>query len=86
MILIFLAQKVIDPSRDEEKEKWLEAIKEDQLTWTHISDLKGWSCAAVGLYGFEGIPYNVLLDPNGVIIAKELREDDLDAFLTKTLK
>lgn len=77
---------VLGVSLDEEKDKWLAAIKEDQLTWTHISDLKGWNCAAVGIYGFEGIPYNVLLDPNGVIIAKELREDALEAFLAKTLK
>ena len=77
---------VLGVSLDEEKEKWLEAIKEDQLTWTQISDLKGWNCAAVNLYGFDGIPYNVLLDPNGVIIAKELREDALEMFLSKTLK
>jgi peroxiredoxin len=77
---------VLGVSLDEEKEKWLEAIKEDHLTWKHISDLQGWKCAAVELYGFDGIPYNVLLDPEGKIIAKELREDALEEFLSKTLK
>ena len=70
-------------SLDEEKSAWLEAIKEDNLNWKHISDLKGWKSEASGLYGVEGIPYNVLVDPSGKIIATELRGDELDAFLTK---
>ena len=77
---------VLGVSLDEDKEKWLEAIKEDHLTWTHVSDLKGWNAAVVSLYGFEGIPYNILIDPQGKILAKELREEALDAFLSKTLK
>ncbi len=76
---------VLGVSLDEEKSKWLEAIQEDHLTWKHISDLKGWSSAAVSLYGFDGIPYNVLIDPQGKIIAKELREDALEEMLSKTL-
>ena len=70
-------------SLDEDKSAWLEAIKEDNLNWKHISDLKGWKSEASGLYGVEGIPYNVLVDPSGKIIATELRGDALDAFLTK---
>mgnify|MGYP003348189641 CR=1 FL=1 len=77
---------VLGVSLDEDKSKWLEAIKEDNLTWKHISDLKGWNCAAVALYGFDGIPYNVLLDPQGKIIGAELRGPALDMLLTKTLK
>lgn len=77
---------VLGVSLDEEKEAWLNAIKKDNLAWKHISDLKGWRCAAVNLYGFEGIPYNVLIDPAGKIIATELREDALDEFLNKTLR
>jgi len=77
---------VLGVSLDEDKEKWLQAIEKDQLTWKHISDLKGWDCAAVALYGFDGIPYNVLLDPSGKILATELREAALDEFLSKTLK
>ena len=77
---------VLGVSLDEDKTAWLKAIKDDKLEWKQISDLKGWSTAAVALYGFDGIPFNVLLDPTGKIIAKELREDDLGKFLEKTLK
>lgn len=77
---------VLGVSLDESKADWLQAIKDDKLDWKHISDLKGWDIEAVRLYGFDGIPYNVLLDPTGKIIAKELREGDLEKFLEKTLK
>ena len=77
---------VLGVSLDEDKTAWLNAIKEDKLSWKQISDLKGWRNAAVPLYGFDGIPYNVLLDPTGTIIATGLRDDALDEFLEKTLK
>ncbi len=77
---------ILGVSLDEDKAAWLEAIQKDKLTWQHISDLKYWSSAAVGLYGFDGIPFNVLVDPSGKIIAKELRETDLDKTLNEVLK
>ena len=77
---------VLSVSLDEDKGAWMKAIKDDHLTWKHISDLKGWSSLSVGMYGFDGIPYNVLLDPQGKILATELRENALDEFLGKTLK
>jgi peroxiredoxin len=77
---------VLGVSLDEDKDAWVKAIQKDGLTWKHISDLKGWQSAVVPVYGIEGIPYNVLLDPEGKILATELREKDLDAFLSKTLK
>lgn len=77
---------VLGVSLDEDKDAWMKAIQKDGLTWKHISDLKGWQSAVVPVYGIEGIPYNVLLDPEGKILATELREKDLDAFLSKTLK
>ncbi len=77
---------VLGVSLDEDKNDWLKAIQDDKLTWKHISDLKGWSSAVVSIFGIEGIPYNLLIDPNGKILAKELRENDLDDFLSKTLK
>ena len=77
---------VLSVSLDEDKGAWMKAIKDDHLTWKHISDLKGWSSLAVGMYEFDGIPYNVLLDPQGKILATELRENALDEFLGKTLK
>ena len=77
---------VLGVSLDDDKAAWLKAIADDKLTWQHISDLKKWSSAAVSLYGFEGIPYNVLVDPQGKIIATELRGDALEQKLTELLK
>jgi peroxiredoxin len=77
---------VLGVSLDEDKDAWMKAIQKDGLTWKNISDLKGWQSAVVPVYGIEGIPYNVLLDPEGKILATELRDKDLDAFLSKTLK
>jgi hypothetical protein len=71
---------------DKDKASWLKAIKEDGLAWQHISDLKYWSSAAVGLYGFNGIPYNVLVDPKGKIIATSLRGEELVSKLKEVLK
>jgi peroxiredoxin len=60
------------------KDKWLKAIHKDGLTWTQVSDLKFWNSKTAGLYAVRGIPQNFLLDPNGKIIAKNLRGDDLE--------
>ena len=76
---------VLGVSLDDQKTAWLKAIKADKLNWKHISDLKAWQSEAVGLYGFDGIPYNVLIDPQGKILATELRGSDLEDFLEKTL-
>jgi thiol-disulfide isomerase/thioredoxin len=77
---------VLGVSLDDSKEKWLKAITKDQLNWMQVSDLKGWENATVGLYGYDGIPYNVLIDPSGKIIATSLREAALQATLMKVLK
>ena len=77
---------VLGVSLDKDKASWLQAIKDDGLTWQHISDLKYWSSAAVPLYGLTGIPYNVLIDPQGKVIATELRGPNLEAKLNEFLK
>jgi peroxiredoxin len=77
---------VLGVSLDKEKDAWVEAIKADGLTWTHISDLKYWQSSVVPLYQIEGIPFNVLLDPQGKIIAKGLRGEDLMTKLAEVLK
>ena len=77
---------ILGVSLDKEKAAWLKAIKDDGLIWNHISDLKFWNSAAVPLYGIQGIPYNVLVDPQGKIIAKELRGADLENKLAEVLK
>lgn len=71
--------------REEAKQKWIDAIHKDQLTWTHVSDLKFWNNEAARLYRVTGIPYNMLLDPEGKIIAKNLRGPDLETALCKFL-
>ena len=76
---------ILGVSLDEDKTKWTDAIKKDNLTWAHVSDLKGWNSASVPLYGFDGIPYNVLIDPQGKIIATELRGEELGRKLGEVL-
>ena len=76
---------VFGVSLDRTKNDWLLAIKQDGLTWTHVSDLKYWQSAAAKTYNITGIPFSVLLDPNGVIIAKNLRGAALDRKLEEVL-
>lgn len=71
--------------RPDGKAAWLAAIKNDGLTWTQVSDLKYWSNLAATLYGVQSIPQNFLIDPQGKIVAKGLRGDDLDTTLEKLL-
>ncbi len=77
---------VLGVSLDEDKTAWLKAIKDDGLVWQQVSDLKGWQSAAVAPYGFDAIPYNVLIDPSGKIIATSLRGSDLEEKLAEVLK
>jgi peroxiredoxin len=69
-----------------DRQKWLDAIKKDKLTWLQLSDLQGWQSSAAKLYGIMGIPMNFLLDPEGRIVAKGLRGSDLDKKLASLLK
>lgn len=77
---------ILGVSLDQDKTSWQKAIDKDQLTWTHMSDLKQWESAAVQAYGFDGIPFNVLVDPTGKIIASSLRGEELMAKLSEVLK
>ena len=77
---------VLGVSLDKNKESWIKAIATDNLAWQHMSDLKQWSSDAVRLYGIEGIPHNVLLDPQGKIIAEGLRGEELEVKLAELLK
>lgn len=76
---------ILGVSLDEDKDKWIQAIKKDNLTWTHISDLKGWQSVAARDYNVNGIPANFLVDPNGIIIASNLRGEELSAKLDEVL-
>lgn len=77
---------VLGVSLDENKTKWLKAIQDDKLNWTHVSDLKQWESVVVPMYQIQGIPFNVLVDPNGKIIASGLRGEDLEKTLSRVLK
>lgn len=71
--------------RPGQKEKWLDAIKKDGLTWTQVSDLQFWNNAAAQLYRVSGIPFNLLVDPDGKILARNLRGPDLKTKLCELL-
>lgn len=77
---------VLAISMDEKKDKWLAAVQADNLPWTHVSDLKGWNNAAAELYGIRAIPQNVLINPEGMIVAKNLRGDALEKKLEEVIK
>jgi len=77
---------ILGVSLDNNREKWLDAIKKDQLPWTHVADLQGWQNSVARLYGVRGIPMNYLLDKNGRIIARNLRGQALEQELTALLK
>ncbi|MDB5007467.1 MAG: hypothetical protein JWP45_1860 [Mucilaginibacter sp.] len=69
----------------EGKDNWLSAIKSDGLSWTQVSDLKFWNNEVAALYKVTAIPSNFLIDPNGKIVAKDLRGDDLENKLKQLL-
>lgn len=74
---------ILGVSLDDDKEKWLKAIEKDQLTWTHVSDLKMWDSAILPVYEINAIPMNFLLDKDGRILAKNLRGPALEEALNE---
>lgn len=76
---------IVGISLDDQKERWVAAIKKDGLTWTQVSDLKGWDNQVAALYGIKGIPMNFLLDKSGTIIAKGLTGEALEKKLAELL-
>jgi peroxiredoxin len=77
---------IVSVSLDDSKSAWMKAIKDDNLTWTHVSELKKWEGKVASLYKVEGIPASFLLDGDGKIVAKNLRGKELEDFLAKGLK
>lgn len=74
-------------SLDQDKARWEAAITQDNLKWPfHVSDLKGWNAKYAGVYGINSIPSNLLIDSNGVIVAKNLRGAMLENALKQLLK
>ena len=76
---------ILAVSLDDKRANWLKAVKDDALPWTQVSDLMGWKNEAAGFYAVSAIPQNFLIDPNGVIVAKNLREENLEKTLAKFL-
>ncbi len=77
---------IIGISLDYNRDNWLKGIADDHLAWTHVSDLKYWDSEIPALYGVRGIPSNMLLDPNGVILAKNVMGEDLANALKTHIK
>ena len=77
---------VFGVSLDSNKDKWLKAISDDQLTWPHVSDLKYWKNEAAALYAINSIPSNLLVDKTGKIIGRNLREEKLREKMAELLK
>jgi len=76
---------VFGVSLDQKEEAWKKGIEDDQLTWTHVSDLKYWACEPAKLYAVSAIPSNFLLDENGIIIGHNLRGEDLASKVAEIL-
>lgn len=65
-------------SLDDKVANWTLSIANSGLNWRHVSDLKGWASQAAKLYKVTGIPFTVLIDKNGLVVAKNLRGEELD--------
>ena len=77
---------IVGVSFDQQKEAWLKAIDELKMPWTHISDLKGWKNAASDIYDIKAIPASLLIDPQGIIVARDLRGEQLQDKLAEIFK
>lgn len=77
---------ILSVSLDDNREAWQKAINDDKLLWTHVSDLMKWNSSVVSLYNIEGIPFTVLVDPEGKIIATHLRGKALEDKLAELFK
>ena len=74
---------VVGVSFDQKKEAWVKAVQQMGMSWPQMSDLKGWKCAASDIYGVSSFPSNVLVDPQGKIIAMDLQGYELVKTLTE---
>ena len=75
--------EILGVSLDKSRDRWVAAIEKDNLTWLHLSDLKGWKSKYARQYGVSSIPQTVLLDREGKIIARNLRGAALEAKLAE---
>lgn len=78
--------EILAVSLDKSREAWLKAIKDDGLQWLHVSELDGWKNSAAKAYGVSAVPQNILIDPNGLIVAKNLKGEKLRNKLISLLR
>ena len=78
--------EIVGLSFDKDKEAWVKAIQEWEMPWIHLSDLKQWQTVAAGVYSVTGIPDNLLIDPECIIVARGLRGKNLEAKLAEIFK
>ncbi|WP_367868279.1 redoxin domain-containing protein [Pedobacter sp. WC2423] len=78
--------EILGISLDSKKEAWLKAIEADGLIWTHVSELKGWQNSAAKEYGVRAVPASFLIDPNGNVVGKDLRGEELNQTLAQLFK
>jgi hypothetical protein len=74
------------PQQSTAKQDWEKAVKKDKLTWTQVSELKGWDSEIRNLYDFRSIPYTILINTDGRIIGQNLDEFTLEAKITELLR
>jgi peroxiredoxin len=77
---------ILGVSLDSDKSEWIKAIKQDSLNWKQVSDLKYWESEAAKTYKIQGIPFNLLIDPSGKVVATNLRGSDLEKKLLEVVK
>lgn len=78
--------EIFSVSLDSDYNNWTSAIKKDNMVWLHASDLKEWESIVVPMYRLEGIPATYLLNPEGKVIARNLRGQELEKKLAEILK
>ncbi len=76
---------IVGVSLDENKEQWTDAISTMNMTWTQLSDLQGWNNSAAKMYGIQAIPFTIVVDNTGKVIAAGLRGEELTAFIANRL-
>ena len=69
--------EIVGVSLDQKRDAWLNAVEKNKMKWTQVSDLKSWATAPVKLCNVSAVPYTVLIDPQGKVIALELRGEEL---------
>jgi len=78
--------EIVGVSLDDKRQNWLQAVEADKLPWTQVSDVKGFKTEVAVRFGISAIPQNVLIDPNGKVIAKDLRGEDVNQKIAAYIK